>query len=350
MSKPVILVTGASSGFGLMTAKSLAQAGHTVYASMRETEGRNAPQVAAVAAWASRTEGRSAHRRAGRAVRRFGRGRHRRTSSPTPAVSTSSSTTPATWCSARPKPSRPEQFIQQYDVNVLGAQRVNRAALPHLRGQHKGLLGLGRLLLDARRHSAFPRALFRGQGGDGRAGGVLLDRACPLGYRDDDHGARRLHQGHQPLRSLGQAVPMQARVAEYEAGPYAGIADKALKGLAGSRARRRRSGGSRPPDRPGRRHAVWQASVPGPCRSVSGRRGDRQRRRRSHAPRDVPQYRSGKSVAPCGGRLSSPATRDRSTTDRTSTLEPWVFRTASRREDKHLDRSQDDLILNLGAG
>jgi NAD(P)-dependent dehydrogenase (short-subunit alcohol dehydrogenase family) len=31
-------------------------------------------------------------------------------------------------------------LIQQYDVNVLGAQRVNRAALPHLRGQGKGLL------------------------------------------------------------------------------------------------------------------------------------------------------------------------------------------------------------------
>jgi NAD(P)-dependent dehydrogenase (short-subunit alcohol dehydrogenase family) len=46
MSKQVILVTGASSGFGLMTAKALAQAGYTVYASMRETEGRNAPQVA----------------------------------------------------------------------------------------------------------------------------------------------------------------------------------------------------------------------------------------------------------------------------------------------------------------
>jgi NAD(P)-dependent dehydrogenase (short-subunit alcohol dehydrogenase family) len=53
MSKSVILVTGASSGFGLMTSQSLAQAGHTVYASMRETAGRNAPQVAAIARWAA---------------------------------------------------------------------------------------------------------------------------------------------------------------------------------------------------------------------------------------------------------------------------------------------------------
>ena len=45
MSKQVILVTGASSGFGLMTAKALAQAGHTVYATMRDTQGRNAPRV-----------------------------------------------------------------------------------------------------------------------------------------------------------------------------------------------------------------------------------------------------------------------------------------------------------------
>ena len=53
MSKQIILVTGASSGFGLMTAQLLAQAGHVVYASMRETKGRNAPQVAALAAWAA---------------------------------------------------------------------------------------------------------------------------------------------------------------------------------------------------------------------------------------------------------------------------------------------------------
>jgi len=34
----------------------------------------------------------------------------------------------------------PEQLAQQYDVNVLSTQRVNRAALPHMRKARRGLL------------------------------------------------------------------------------------------------------------------------------------------------------------------------------------------------------------------
>src|SRR5215467_9572225 len=48
MSQKIIVITGVSSGFGRLTADALAKAGHTVYASMRDTTGRNAAQVADV--------------------------------------------------------------------------------------------------------------------------------------------------------------------------------------------------------------------------------------------------------------------------------------------------------------
>ena len=139
MSKQVILVTGASSGFGLMTARALAQASHTVYASMRETEGRNAPRVAEAAAW-SKAEGfdlrtveldvqsdSSAEAGVAQILKHAGRldvivhNAGHMVFGPAEAFS-------------------PQQFIEQCDVNVLGAQRVNRAALPHMRGRGKGLL------------------------------------------------------------------------------------------------------------------------------------------------------------------------------------------------------------------
>ena len=49
----IIVITGASSGFGALTARALADAGHTVYAGMREATGRNAPQVQAAAHYAT---------------------------------------------------------------------------------------------------------------------------------------------------------------------------------------------------------------------------------------------------------------------------------------------------------
>jgi NAD(P)-dependent dehydrogenase (short-subunit alcohol dehydrogenase family) len=50
--KQVIVITGASSGFGRLSANALAKAGHTVYASMRDTTGRNKAQVADVETFA----------------------------------------------------------------------------------------------------------------------------------------------------------------------------------------------------------------------------------------------------------------------------------------------------------
>jgi NAD(P)-dependent dehydrogenase (short-subunit alcohol dehydrogenase family) len=47
-----ILTTGASSGFGAMSARALADAGHTVYAGMRDVTARNARAAADAAVYA----------------------------------------------------------------------------------------------------------------------------------------------------------------------------------------------------------------------------------------------------------------------------------------------------------
>ena len=49
----VIVITGASSGFGALTARALADAGHTVYAGMRAIATRNAKAAQDAAAYAA---------------------------------------------------------------------------------------------------------------------------------------------------------------------------------------------------------------------------------------------------------------------------------------------------------
>ncbi|QJY45198.1 SDR family oxidoreductase [Pseudonocardia broussonetiae] len=139
MSGQVVLVTGASSGFGAMTVRALAAAGHTVWAGIRATAGRNAPAVAdlrvhadehgvdlraveldvsdqdSVDAGVAHVLAASGHldvvvHNAGHMVL-----------GPTEAF-------------------LPEQLAAAYDVNVLSTQRVNRAVLPHLRARGSGLL------------------------------------------------------------------------------------------------------------------------------------------------------------------------------------------------------------------
>ncbi|MGI4802859.1 MAG: SDR family NAD(P)-dependent oxidoreductase, partial [Janthinobacterium lividum] len=135
----IVLVTGASSGFGRMIANALAAAGHTVYGSMRDLSGKNAHQVAEVAVYARehgvdlRTveldvqSAPSAQAAVGRVIAEHGRldvlihNAGHMVYGPSEAFST-------------------EQLAELYDINVLGCQRVNQAALPHMRRAGRGLL------------------------------------------------------------------------------------------------------------------------------------------------------------------------------------------------------------------
>lgn len=135
----IIVVTGASSGIGALSARALARAGHTVYAGMRDTGGRNAPQVEAAAA--------------------FAREHHADLRSVELDVSSQDSADAAIAAIVEAhgrldvvvhnaghmvlgpaEAFTPEQLAQLYDTNAIGTQRVNRAALPHLRAQRDGLL------------------------------------------------------------------------------------------------------------------------------------------------------------------------------------------------------------------
>ncbi|MET8446159.1 SDR family oxidoreductase [Streptomyces sp. NPDC005209] len=134
-----MLVTGASSGFGALTVRALARAGHTVYAGIRQTATRNAPAVSELSGYASDhtvrlhaveldvTDQESADSAVARIMEAEGRldvvvhNAGHMVTGPAEAFT-------------------PEQLAQLYDVNVLGAQRVNRAALPRLRARGEGLL------------------------------------------------------------------------------------------------------------------------------------------------------------------------------------------------------------------
>lgn len=135
----VVLVTGASSGFGRLTAVSLARAGHTVVAGMRGTQTRNASAVEALQALARAEQLHLAevdldvqsqdsvdaalaalqdrHGRLDVVVHNAGH----MVLGPAEAFT-------------------PGQLTEIYDVNVVGTQRVNRASLPLLRAQRSGLL------------------------------------------------------------------------------------------------------------------------------------------------------------------------------------------------------------------
>lgn len=135
----IILITGASSGFGRLTAETLARAGHTVYASMRHTTGRNAPVVAEMAAL-SKDEGVDL-----RTVDMDVQSQ----ASVDAAVATVIADTgridvlvhnAGHMVFGPAEAFTPEQYAQAYDINVLSTQRVNRAALPLMRGRQAGLL------------------------------------------------------------------------------------------------------------------------------------------------------------------------------------------------------------------
>jgi len=131
----IVLISGASSGFGALTARALVDAGHTVYAGMRDVAGRNANAAADAKAYSPDLRAveldvsseSSVQQAVDTVVAEQGRidvlihNAGHMVTGPAEAFT-------------------PEQLLDLYDTNVVGAQRLNRAALPVLRAQQDGLV------------------------------------------------------------------------------------------------------------------------------------------------------------------------------------------------------------------
>lgn len=135
----VILITGASSGFGRLTAEALAKAGHTVYASMRNTATRNAPIVEQMKAFSAQN-GVALH-----TVEMDVQSQESIDAAVTQVIAQAGRIDTLVHNAGHmafgpAEAFTPEQYAQLYDINVLSTQRVNRAVLPHLRRQRSGLL------------------------------------------------------------------------------------------------------------------------------------------------------------------------------------------------------------------
>jgi NAD(P)-dependent dehydrogenase (short-subunit alcohol dehydrogenase family) len=226
----VIVVTGASSGFGLLSAKALAQAGHTVYASMRETHGRNAARVAEIAAYAQangvdlRTveldvaSDASVEAGIARIIADNGRldvivhNAGHMSFGPAEAFT-------------------PEQFAQLYDVNVLSTQRVNRAALPQLRKQGKGLVVW---VSSSSTRGGTPPYLSPYFAAKAAMDSLAVSYSTELarwGIETSIIVPGAFTKGTNHFAHSGKPAD-EARAAEYDNGPYAGVAKQALDGLA----------------------------------------------------------------------------------------------------------------------
>jgi NAD(P)-dependent dehydrogenase (short-subunit alcohol dehydrogenase family) len=146
-----VLITGTSSGFGFLTVKSLLGANHNVFAGMREPKGRNAEAVAALRDVAASSSGKltildldvvhtaSVEQAVGEAITAAGH---------LDAVVNNAGL--GTW--GYIESYTPEDFQRLFDVNILGVQRVTRAALPHMRARKAGVFinigsGLGRYVM-----------------------------------------------------------------------------------------------------------------------------------------------------------------------------------------------------------
>ncbi len=228
--KQVIVITGASSGFGALAARALAAAGHKVYAGMRHTASGNAPKVAELDEYGARhhvdlkalelnvVSDESVEAGIAEVIREARRidvvihNAGHMSFGPAEAFT-------------------PEQFAELYDVNVLSTQRINRVVLPQMRNQRCGLVlwvsstsvrgGTPPYLAPYFAAKAAMDSLAVSYAGELARWGIETAIVVPGAFTKGTN-----HFVH------AAAPADKARAAAYHNGPYAGLSERSLQGLA----------------------------------------------------------------------------------------------------------------------
>jgi NAD(P)-dependent dehydrogenase (short-subunit alcohol dehydrogenase family) len=226
----IVVVTGASSGFGALAARALARAGHTVYASMRETKGRNAARVKELERYALD------HGVDLRTVE-LDVGSEPSCEAAIQEIVTKNGRLDVVVHNAGhmvfgpAEAFTPEQLAEQYDVNVLGTQRVNRAALPQLRKQGRGLLVWISSSSCAGGTPPYLAPYFAAKAAMDALAVVYARELTRWGIETSIIVPGAFTGGTNHFAHAGSPAD-KARVADYEDGPYKGFSEQVLKGLA----------------------------------------------------------------------------------------------------------------------
>jgi len=228
--KNVIVITGASSGFGALTARALAKAGHTVYASMRDTTGRNASQV--------------------EAAKQFSQENNVDLRTVELDVLSEESTNAAIQQIVKENDRldvvihnaghmvfgpleafTPQQLAELYDINVLSTQRVNRAALPQLRKQKQGLVIWVSSSSAAGGTPPFLAPYFAAKAGMDALAVVSARELTRWGIETSIVVPGAFTGGTNHFAHSGRPADTE-RAAEYENGPYPNFGEDVMKGFA----------------------------------------------------------------------------------------------------------------------
>ena len=228
--KYVIVITGASSGMGQLTAHALAKAGHTVYATMRDTAGHNKPQVEAAAKF-------SADHKVDLCTIELDVLNQESVDTAIQKIIADNGRIDVLMHNAGhmvfgpAEAFLPEQLAELYDVNVLSTHRVNRAALPQLRKQKQGLVIWVSSSSAAGGTPPYLAPYFAAKAGmDAMA--VVMSRELTLwGIETSIIVPGAFTGGTNHFAHSGRPADKE-REAEYENGPYKGFSERVMKGFA----------------------------------------------------------------------------------------------------------------------